>query len=421
MLKQQTKVEEVSVTSAELEEMLGTPGAENITTGSEKQGNESSQEKSFFSRGGPDLSFIDKAEKNPAKQKTEESDKIEGSEDPTKNQTLSSEELEEVVNTGTGDTDSEKNPPLPKGFHSVLGKLAEKNAIALFEDDKPLEDYTEEDVEELILANINNIRSTLKDEIATEIFDEWPEEMQRAANYVAHGGKDMKTLFKALSMVEETKALDPEKDTDQEAIVSRYLTATKYGTPEEVQEEITALKDRGDLGKKAKQFKPKLDQMNEEVVNQQLQQQEDFRKKQIAAQQVYVKTIGETLGKGKLGELPIDSKTQEMLFDGLVKLAYPSVSGKMTNLFGHLIEKYSYREPNPERIAEALWLLADRDGFIKKLTEKGSAEQVEKTVRLLKTEQGKKTTGGSQVKEDDNAKVKKRTIQRQQNNFFKRD
>jgi hypothetical protein len=87
-----------------------------------------------------------------------------------------------------------------------------------------------------------------------------------------------------------------------------------------------------------------------------------------------------------------------MLYSGLVQPNYPSISGKPTNLLGHLLEKYQFVEPRHDLIAEALWLLADPDGYKSKIKDQGSKQAVEKTVRQLKTEQSRKIT--SSVNDD---------------------
>lgn len=61
-------------------------------------------------------------------------------------------------------------------------------------------------------------------------------------------------------------------------------------------------------------------------------------------------------------------------------------------MLGHLLEKFQYVEPNHELIAEALWLLSDRESYHGKIKEGAKAETVEKTVRQLKTEQSKRNS-----------------------------
>ena len=166
-------------------------------------------------------------------------------------------------------------------------------------------------------------------------------------------------MFATLSQVEQHKQLDIKKSGDQEKIITEYLSATGYGTAEDIQEEIEIWKDLGKLESQASKFKPKLDKMQEKVVAQKLQEQELKKKQQENASQEYMKNVYETLKEGKLGDLKVDRKTQAMLYNGLVQPNYPSVSGTNTNLLGHLLEKYQFVEPNYGLISEALWLLQD--------------------------------------------------------------
>jgi hypothetical protein len=113
--------------------------------------------------------------------------------------------------------------------------------------------------------------------------------------------------------------------------------------------------------------------------------------------------------------LKLDKKTQASLYSGLVQPQYPSVSGRPTNLLGHLLEKYQYVEPNYSLIAEALWLLSDPESYRSELKKQGKNSAVEQTVRQLKTEQARKSSYTYSEEEDQ----KPRKISRPQN-IFKR-
>ena len=116
----------------------------------------------------------------------------------------------------------------------------------------------------------------------------------------------------------------------------------------------------------------------------------------------------------------MDKKVQSMLYNGLVQPSYPSISGKNTNLLGHLLEKYQFVEPNYQLISETLWLLQDPEGYKAKIMEKGATKSVEATVRKLKTEQSNK--GGNSLgidSEEDTSKPTKTKLPRS-NNIFKR-
>ena len=116
----------------------------------------------------------------------------------------------------------------------------------------------------------------------------------------------------------------------------------------------------------------------------------------------------------------LKKKTQNLLFAGLVQPNYQSVSGKQTNLLGHLLEKYQFVEPNHGLVAEALWLLADPDGYKNKVREITKKEVVSDTVRKLKTEEGKRLPSHVSEEETDDKTKKPAGIPRPSQNFFKR-
>jgi hypothetical protein len=308
------------------------------------------------------------------------------------------------------------------GISDVFSKLIKEDKIVPFDDDKALDEYTAKDWEELIQANLDEKANEVRRETPKQFFQSLPQELQIAAKYVADGGKDLKGMFATLSQVEQHKELNIKKAGDQEKIITEYLSATGYGTAEDIQEEIEIWKDLGKLETQASKFKPKLDKMQEKVVAQKLQAQELKKKQQENASQAYMKNVYETLKEGKLGDLKVDRKTQAMLYNGLVQPNYPSVSGTNTNLLGHLLEKYQFVEPNYGLISEALWLLQDPEAYKAKIMDKGAQKSVEKTVRKLKSEQsnaGGNASLGVQSREEESNKSSKRKIQRP-TNIFKR-
>ena len=334
---------------------------------------------------------------------------------------LIEEEAEEVKPEAKEKKKETRGRKSISGISDVFKKLIKDDKIVPFDDDKSLEEYSTKDWEELIEANLEEKARQVRSETPKQFFDSLPKELQVAARYVAEGGQDLKGLFQTLAQTEETKSLDIKKERDQERIIVDYLSATGYGTEQEIAEEIEIWKDLGKLEQQAKKFKPKLDKMQEKVVAQKLQQQELKRKQQEQASQNYMQNVYNTLKEGKVNEIKVDRKVQAMLYNGLVQPNYPSVSGKNTNLLGHLLEKYQFVEPNYPLIAEALWLLADPNGYKSKIMEKGAQTAVEKTVRKLKTEQA--NSGGSSLgveqREKEGARTSKKKIARP-NNIFKR-
>ena len=308
------------------------------------------------------------------------------------------------------------------GISDVFSKLIKEDKLVPFDDDKDLAEYTAKDWEELIEANLEEKANQVRRETPKQFFESLPEELQIAARYVADGGQDLKGLFSTLAQSEEKKSLDITNESHQEIIIKDYLQATGYGNAEEIAEEIEIWKDLGKLEQQAAKFKPKLDKMQEKIVAQKLEEQQMRKQQQEQASHQYMENVYNTLKEGHLGDIKLDKKTQAMLYNGLVQPSYPSVSGRNTNLLGHLLEKYQFVEPNYNLISEALWLLSDPDGYKSKIMDKGANKSVENTVRKLKTEQA--NSGGSSLgveAEEKSAtrKASKRKIPRS-NNIFKR-
>jgi hypothetical protein len=398
-----TVVEQVDI---DLDNILGTPGADNIMLPEEKKPN-------VFSKGSVDTSFIDKPDDSTddsSSQSKEDFLAVLADVDP-EDASLTQEPTFDEPKKSPGRSKMSKD-----GTIELVKKLIDAGQIIPFDDEKSIEDYSLNDFEELLQANFEERENKIRQSTPAEFFQSLPEELQVAAKYVADGGQDLKGLFRVLSHVEETFELDPEQPSHQERIVREYLTATSFGTPEEIEEEIDSWKDRGDLEAKANKFKPKLDAMQARVVQQKLAQQEQLKRQQAAQAQAYMQNVYNTLANGELGGIRLDRRTQEHLYSGLIQPNYPSISGRPTNLLGHLLEKYQYVEPNHGLIAEALWLLSDPQSYKTKVREQGQKETVEKTARMLKTEEARRTVSSPVVEKEE---VRQRTIKRN-NNFFKR-
>jgi hypothetical protein len=369
--------------------------AGSIMTGED---NQSSKKPNLFSKPGVDVSFID----NP------------GEEDKKETKDKTEETIEDIIDTPPADIEK----PQVKTLITPVKNLIEKKVLFPFEGDKTIEDYNDEEMEELIEENIKHLRSSLYEEVADEFVESLPEEMKVAAEYISKGGRDLKSLFRVLSQAEEAKELDPTNETHQELIVRNYLQATKFGNDQEIQEEIDSWKDHNELEAKALKFKPKLDSMHQEIIAQNLKRQEVLQKKQEDQAKVYQKNIYDVINPGQLNGVKLDKKTQDMLYVGLVSPQFPSITGKQTNLLGHLLEKYQFVEPNHALVAEALWLLADPDNYKKKIRDAVETEVTAKTVKTLKTEEASKR--GTSAVEDEKEEPRKVTLKTPTKNFFKR-
>ena len=407
-----TTVEQVDVN---IDELFGMPGAENVMLPNDKS---EPEKKSVFTAEKTDMTFFDKPEtKTPEERKEAEEKKVEVEETIAELNDLISQE-EDAGNKG--------RPKIDKsGLAELAQKMIEEGTLMPFDDDKDLDDYTTKDFRELFEANFQDREARIRENTPREFFNALPEELQYAAKYVADGGQDLKGLFRTLAQVEEMRELDPDDERDQAEIARQYLYATNFGTPEEIEAEIQDWSDLDRLSQKANQFKPKLDRMQDEIIARQLQEQEYKKQQQTEQARMYTDNVYNTLSVGDLGGIKLDRKTQGLLYSGLVQPNYPSISGKPTNLLGHLLEKYQFIEPRHDLIAEALWLLADPNGYKNKVRDQGGRQATEKVVRQLKTEQSRKLASSNSSQDDEtprresiNSRPTQRTVSR--NNMFKR-
>ena len=392
-----------------IDEIFGMPGAESVMLPAEEE-----KPKSMFSKESVDTSFFDK--KTDSEKKDEEDVKPEEIESTIN-------ELNELI-TQEEDAGNKGRPKVDKsGLYDLAIKMIDEGTLIPFEDDKPLEEYTTKDFRELFEANFQEREEQVRRDTPREFFEALPEELQVAAKYVADGGTDLKGLFRTLAHVEEMRQLDPSDEYDQAEIARQYLHATQFGTPEEIEEEIQDWKDLNRLEQKANQFKPKLDAMQAEIVQQQLEEQEERKQLQAEQDKAYQENVYNTLSAGAIGGIKLDKKIQSLLFSGLVQPNYPSISGKPTNLLGHLLEKYQFVEPRHDLIAEALWLLADPNGYKNRVKEQGSKQATEKVVKQLKTEQSRRLTSSTNSQYDEQPRRPSAPSQPKKltkNNLFKR-
>ena len=331
------------------------------------------------------------------------------------------DELADVIPSLDPEEDEEEKPTNNKSKvrnnADVFKKLIEKELIIPFEDDKPLEEYTDKDWEDLIKSNFEEKEKELQEKTQKDFFEALPKELQMATKYVLDGGQDLQGMFRALSQTQQVKQLNVAVPEHHEHIVRAYLYAKNFGTQEQIEEQIEEWSEMNMLGKKATQFKPVIDEMQEEIVNQQVKKQEEFKKQQIAKRDAYVNNIADTLKAGDLNGVKIDGKRQKMLFEELTTTKYQSMTGRPTNLFGKLLEDYQFGDkPRYDLIAEAMWLLADADSFKESIRQSAKNETTEEIARKLKTEQDKKNSNTAPIE----TKSEKRTIKRNNRSIFER-
>ena len=391
-----------------IDEFIPMPDADTVVTGT---GNDGTKDKNIFKQPKEeDLAFLDEASTSEeTKAKLEVQATLESLDD-------------NLTNTDTQE-DKEKTAGRKKidksGLVDTFSKLIEDGVMFGFDDEKLLEDYTVNDFKELIQANFDEREKVLKEQTPKEFFDSLPNELQYAAAYVAKGGKDLKGLFQALAQTEEVKALDLADETSHEAIVRQYLQASKFGGGDVtlIEDQMQEWLEAGTIGKKASQFKPKLDEMQEEILSAKIQQAETHRLAQEEKKEAYMRNIYDTLKPADLNGIKLDAKRQKFLWDELTTLKYQSLSGRQTNLLGSLLEEYQFgKVPRYDLIAEATWLLSNPEDYKEQIRKSAVNKNVQDTVRSLKTEQGRVKLTTTQEEEASTT----RKITRQSANIFKR-
>ena len=317
---------------------------------------------------------------------------------------LTEKTVKALVDTNLESEEKNKNFSSDKSeSHTAMIEAAErlvkKGVLQLFDDGKNVNDYTANDFEELIEANISSHVGVAAENAPVQIFSQLPEEVQAVIHYALNGGHDMKSLFSQLAKTQETFDLNINDEGDQETIARQYLNATDFGTLEEIEDEINELKDRGTLSKYAERYKPKLDAKQAEVIEKRLKTQQAAQDRKEQMEKNYQDVVYNTLNANNLNGIPLNNKIQTMLYYGLTDSSkYQDAKGNPTNALGFLLEQHQFgAKANPSLVAEALWLLADPDHYRNSIKQIGANQANSNTVRQLRTEEQTRNTSSSGI------------------------
>lgn len=350
---------------------------------------------------------------------------------PDKSKGLTFDDLEQEEDDEGEEDDDVNNPASSKKESSqkrkeplikVFQKLIDDEVILPFEDDKELADYSQEDLADLIRSNFDSRKEDMLSEVRDEFYENLPNELQTAMNYVANGGKDLKNLFLQLGQTVEIQNLNPEKDSEE--IVRMYLNETNFGDEEFISEQIQEWREAGTLGKRAQRFHPQLVKAEREKNQAAIDKAENDRKDRERLGAEFQDSMIDALMKKDLNGIPLTKELRNSLAEGILTSNHDSKFSKnKTNELFHLIEKYQTTEKNPALIAETLFMLRDPEAYRKALTENAVREKEKETVRKLKAS-GDKRSGGAGGSDDDNPKPEgrrtRKTVKRSNQGFFKR-
>ena len=305
-------------------------------------------------------------------------------------------------------------------------RLIDKGVLQPFDDGKALADYTVDDFEELIQANIDSQTSEVAQNAPVQLFQQLPEEVQAVIHYALNGGQDIKSVFSQLARAQETFDLDVSNEQDQESIARQYLNLTGFGSTEEIEDEVNVLKDRGDLQKYAERYKPKLDARQAEVIEKRLKDQQSAQARKNDMEKRYHDVVYNTLNNNNLNGIPLNNKVQTMLYYGLTDATkYQDSKGNATNALGYLLEQHQFGEKaNPSLVAEALWLLADPVNYRNSVKQLGANVANTNTARALRTEEASRNTSSTGIGEQNTnasrVSNKREPIKRQGKTLFSR-
>ena len=296
----------------------------------------------------------------------------------------------------------------------TMNKLIERKTIELFEDEQDLSKYTNDDIVDLIEANIKKRVTETAKNAPLDVFKRLDPKVQDIIAFELNGGKDITSLLKVAAQSQEITGLDLEKEDHQERIIREWFRSTGSYTEDELEDEITSIIDRGDLLKKATQFKPKLDDKQSLIMKKKLDDQEKAKERADAAREKWSETIFHNLNKADLNGIPLNNKTQTMLFHGLTdNTTYQDRNGNPTNALGHFIEEYQSGEnANPSILLEALWLMANPAEYRQNVLALGQKNTHTETFRNLKTAEGERTTSSSKQGEDRSAPSRNAGVKR---------
>lgn len=302
-------------------------------------------------------------------------------------------------------------PTNNSGLTDMVSELIKEGVLFGFEGED-IKINSAKELRELIEANKEEWKREVQEVELQEERESLPDDVKYVIDYVKSGGTDLKGLFSALSRTQEISNMNPGDDSSE--IVRTYLTYTKFGSPEEIEEQLKEWEDLELLEKKATLFQPKLSKLQEEVVKEKLKEQEEIREYQKQLAQQYYKGVDEALKDKNLNGIAITKDEQGLVYNSLTQNNYVSSrTGQPINFLGKFLEKITWDEPDYKMLAELTLFARDPNAYKAKIRSSAKEEEVSATVRKLKTGQGSlQPTTTSTDAEGEKFTAPKRTITR---------
>lgn len=332
--------------------------------------------------------------KEPASNDEDKKEDI-GESTPPKVEDLDIEEFEDAEiedETATKTTDNANNSDkkqnasktkIPAGTEDFLSDLLtpeQKKELLEIKD----KDKIAEKTKQFIKENIEDI----KKETLVSFYDSLPEEAQLLIQYILNEGTDVKDFMKTL--------IDGTVDTDRmsdEDVVREYFKSKNF-SDQDIEDEIRLYKEKGVLGQKASKYRSEIENMSDNRLKEKIKEQEEIKKRK----QEYTKWYAEELKK-TLESFPANVRSDIAV--GLLNSDKRSLSGHKINELYYLLEEYQIRKPDLKRVAEALWLLKDPDGFKNNIKETFKNEIIDTELKKHLKKATDKITSKSNTLVDD--------------------
>lgn len=295
-----------------------------------------------------------------------------------------------------GDNNSDQNQADSKkgrkasDIISLVNELIESEELYPFEDG---EIKTLKDAKDLIKFNLKQRESVSAESVWKEKVKSYSPQVQAILHYAEQGGKDISSLMGSISQIEETAEIDIETPEGQEQTVREVLRAKGFDN-EDIEDEISTLKDLDKLKAKAEKFFPTLQAERQREVQAKIKDQEDRRAAAAEASRKYLQTIQTTLEKEAVGGIKLNREDKSKIYQALADARYTSLSGNPTNGFVKALEEMQFGEnADYDHFANVVHFAIDKKSFLEKIKNDIAVDVNAETARKLRTQ--KNTTPNS--------------------------
>lgn len=284
--------------------------------------------------------------------------------DPIKEKTDDSL-LENLDKEKKGDKPDDSLGELDSIASAAATLLAEQGVISLYED---YEIKTKEDLVALVKDNIQDKLSEVNEYIFQEQLQALPPQFQSIMKYGLSGGTDVKSLLESWGEAERVFSIDITSEAGKEQVVRDYLRLTKYGSDEEITQDIQTWKDLGTLDKKAEAFKPKLEEYQMKVIAAKEKEADDANQLELQYTQQYINAVGQVLAKEDINGLKLDKQTKQFIYHNVQPIYQSQLTGKPIDALEAVVEELKYgQNANPEFYSQLLLFATQPEVFMETL------------------------------------------------------